>query len=377
MDNLIRQTKLAAGKNGPPNKSAVVGFDGFVDEIIKVVDKRLDYQNFIPFETISDFANRLAKASGLSTNIEMVPQQVKLGGNGPIMANALISFGTEVTYIGCLGKESIHPIFQDMVSGCKKVYSITDPGLTHALEFRDGKIMLGVHFSMKEVNWENLIGKIKEEELADMFMKADLFASVNWTMLPLASDLWRKLQSFLKKLPSRTVKPWIFIDLADPEKRPVEEIVEATQLIAQFKDYFRVVLGLNRKEATEICKALQISFPTPLEATPLDKLVPRIGETLNLDGLVVHPVDKSACYFEGNYSEVSGPYTSKPKLTTGAGDNFNAGFCAGLLVGLKPVECLTLGNATSGFYVRQGHSPNWSDLLGFLDLWANNVGKDF
>ena len=38
-------------------------------------------------------------------------QLTKLGGNGPIMANALASLGLRVTYLGNLGYPNLHPVF--------------------------------------------------------------------------------------------------------------------------------------------------------------------------------------------------------------------------------------------------------------------------
>ena len=65
----------------PP--TAFAGLDGFIDEIVHVVDKRTDFETYSAIPTISDYAARLAKAAGKSTNIEFVLQQVKMGGNGP------------------------------------------------------------------------------------------------------------------------------------------------------------------------------------------------------------------------------------------------------------------------------------------------------
>ena len=76
---------------------AFVGLDGFVDEIIHVVDKRESAESFQRLATISKFSERLAAAAGKSTNIELVNRRTKLGGNGPIMANALARFGINST----------------------------------------------------------------------------------------------------------------------------------------------------------------------------------------------------------------------------------------------------------------------------------------
>src|SRR4029077_21020891 len=80
--------------------TAFVGLDGFVDDILHVVDKRESAEKYVRLPTIAQLAERLAAAAGRSTNIELVSQLNKLGGNGPIMANALASFGLKVSYLG-------------------------------------------------------------------------------------------------------------------------------------------------------------------------------------------------------------------------------------------------------------------------------------
>ena len=44
----------------------------------------------------------------------------------------------------------------------------------------------------------------------------------------------------------------------------------------------------------------------------------------------------------------------QPKISTGAGDHFNAGFCLGRVLGFWLAESLCAGVATSGYYVRTG-----------------------
>src|SRR5208282_2435750 len=122
--------------------SAFVGLDGFVDEILHTVDKRDSAEVYQRLPTIARLAERLAAAAGKSANLELVCQMTKLGGNGPIMANALASFGLKVTYLGVLGYPNLHPVFEDFAKRAE-VHSIANPGTTDALEFEDGKIMVG------------------------------------------------------------------------------------------------------------------------------------------------------------------------------------------------------------------------------------------
>src|SRR5438034_854465 len=102
----LRETcanRLEENSNRVASFSAFIGLDGFVDEIVHVVDKRQSAESFERLATISKFSERLGAAAGQSTNVELVTKLTKLGGNGPIMANALASFGIRVAYLGNLG----------------------------------------------------------------------------------------------------------------------------------------------------------------------------------------------------------------------------------------------------------------------------------
>src|SRR6185295_3335088 len=172
-----------------PQLKAFVGLDGFVDEILHIVDKRENAEKYVRLLTIEKFAKRLAGAAGKSTNVELVSQLTKLGGNGPIMANALASFGLKVGYLGNLGYPNLHPVFADFAKRAE-VFSIAEPGYTDALEFEDGKIMLGKHQSLKQMTWANINTRFGRDNFVSHFGNADLVGFVNWTMLTGMSDIW-------------------------------------------------------------------------------------------------------------------------------------------------------------------------------------------
>ena len=184
--------KLLASAAAAPRLSAFVGLDGFVDEIIHVVDKREDARTFLRLPTIAKFAERIAGAVGRSTNFELVNQRTKLGGNGPIMANALASFGLRVTYLGALGYPTLHPVFNGFAERAE-VHSIAEAGHTDALEFEDGKIMIGKSAQLGDVNWANIQARYGRDQFAQKFGRANLVGFVNWTMLPYMSDIWAAL----------------------------------------------------------------------------------------------------------------------------------------------------------------------------------------
>lgn len=346
--------------------TAFVGLDGFVDEIIHAVDQRSDPQHYTRIRTIAQFAERLAAAAGRSTNVELVNQLTKLGGNGPIMANALASFGLRVTYVGALGFPALHPVFEDFARRAE-VHSIAEACHTDALEFDDGKLLLGKLAPLNEVTWSNIAARFGREQFAAKLASASLIGFVNWTMVPYMSDVWEAILTELcPKLtgPRRTM----FFDLADPEKRTVKDLRRAIELIVAFEKYFDVILGLNEKEACEVGKAL--GLPTE-DRSPagLSRLAREIHARAPIRTLVVHPVAYALAVSGGEVSLLAGPFVARPKLTTGAGDHFNSGFCLGKLLGLDDAGCVLTGVTTSGYYVRTGRSPTVADLVRMMRAW--------
>jgi sugar/nucleoside kinase (ribokinase family) len=348
--------------------TAFVGLDGFVDDILRVVDKRESAEKFTEMSTIPQLAQRIGAAAGKSTNLEVVSRMTKLGGNGPIMANALASFGIRVTYLGILGYPNLHPVFQDFARRAE-VHSIAEPGYTDALEFDDGKVMVGKHASLKEVTWPNIQARYGRERFAAKLGTSDLVGFVNWTMLTYMSDVWEAvLKDVCPGLPGPRRR--MFFDLADPEKRTRADLQRALDLIVKFQKHFDVTLGLNEKEANEIACVLGLPDDAH-DVEAITRLAGALAARLPIDSLVVHPTQFAVAVTNGSTSTVKGLFTRKPKITTGAGDHFNAGFCLGKLLGLDNAQALLVGVTNSGHYVRTAESPSVEQLASTLRQWPN------
>jgi sugar/nucleoside kinase (ribokinase family) len=356
-----RKLALSASELGATR--AVVGFDGFVDEIIAVVDKRHVDGRYDPVRTIAAMGDKIRAASGESANYELIVTQRKLGGNGPIMANALACLGLDVTYIGNLGFPDLDPVFRDFATRAR-VVSIAEPGHTDALEFEDGKLMLGKHESLHEVNWENLVARLGRDELRGLMGGAALIGMVNWTMLPRMSQIWEHLAAeVFPNLAGR--RPTVFVDLADPEKRTPEDIRGALGLVARFQDHLDVILGLNLKESMEIAAVLALPSQSEPEKAIAEQAA-AIRRALGVGCVVIHPRRAAAAATASETAHFAGPFVSQPKISTGAGDHFNAGFCLGRILGLGLEESLCAGVSTSGYYVRSAESPSLRDLADFV-----------
>jgi sugar/nucleoside kinase (ribokinase family) len=351
------------------HKTALLGFDGFVDTIVTPVALRAGQgDNFTPFASIADFGQRILGAAGKSTNIEFYPRMDKLGGNGPIMGNALLAQGARVTYVGALGRGNVHPVFADFASRAH-VISLCEPAQTTAAEFPDGKLMLGMMRSLDELTPANIttaLGGI--DGYRATLGASDFVALVNWTMIPNMTAIFTDLVQ--RVLPSLPVRPGrtFFFDLADPEKRSAADLVYALETIAKFEQFGRVTLGLNLKEAQQVYAALGFTATNETEAA-LREMAKNIRTRLDLTTVVVHPKESAACATRDDTWWIPGPYVAQPLITTGAGDHFNAGFSAAQLIGCSPEACLGAGVSTSGHYVRTAQSPSLSDLETFLANW--------
>lgn len=357
--DIVKRAIISLEKN-VVTRHILAGFDGLVDEIVHVVDKRKSHEEFQRIRDISSFSRRIASGAGISANIELVPERIKLGGNGPIMANALIGLGQEVSYIGALGKHYIHPVFRSFADSCRKVVSITEPGHSDALEFLDGKIKMNKTSSFSEINTENLLKKIPADELIRLVEESDLIAINNWSMLPGLSDV---IEHFSKMIKKAHKKPKVYIDLGDPKKRVDADTRKVLKLLGDIPA--ETQLAMNMSESTSISLVMGIKEDDILTRAEL------IRHQLGISGVVIHPVNGAALSHVHESLWVKGPFTRNPVLSTGAGDNFNAGYCFGWIAGLDPGQCLAMGVCSSGYYVRNGASPNREQLLDFMKKWLD------
>ena len=369
MDHQTRTLEeLQTHRSNITTKNAVIGFDGFVDTVMHVVDRRTGPgTQFERMPKIEDFGNRIVAAAGKSTNIELYPIMEKLGGNGPIMANALLATGVKTRYIGALGKPTIHPVFADFAEKTDPI-SICEPGVTNAIEFDDGKILIGTTAILDEISFEAVIAAMGEGAFLDLISRADLISLVNWTMIPHMTAFFSSLLGqILPILPPRDQRIFFF-DLADPQKRSVGDLQTALRTISRFHPFGSVTLGLNFNEAVQVAAALNLPEPKN-DPDGLQELATRIRQTLQIGTVVLHPVDSAACATRDDSWWVPGPFTANPNIATGAGDHFNAGFVTGQLLKLSPEACLSMGVSSSGFYVRTMKSPGLNDVDGFLREW--------
>jgi len=349
--------------------TATIGFDGFIDYIVRVVKSKKSKHENVFFKGINEFGAYISEKSGKSCSIEIIGQMTKTGGNMPIMATALGRLGTRVNCIGALGLPDIRREFAGMrADGCA-LYSIAEPGITTALEFDDGKVMLADMTALDKISWEGIKSAIGEGVLSELYEKSTLIGLVNWSEIENSTEIWEgvlyEILPCLKHRPGRI----LFFDLADCSKRQGKDIEKVLHLIEKFSAYGRVVLGMNENESRLAYYALTGNSGNE----SLERVGSGIYKKLNIDTLVIHPVDGSFAWNKDGDHYACNFHIRRPKLSTGGGDNFNAGFCWAMLMGLDITSSLIIANAISGFYVKNGYCGRREDIMDFLYKWYESI----
>lgn len=350
-----------------------IGFDGFTDDIVAAVEQRLSPESYKRFETIGALGDKIKKAAGQSCNIELAPLQCKMGGNAVILANALIEGLHRITLAATVGSEKeIEPLFLPLTSRCSATIPLGPSGHSDAIEFQDGKIILGKLTPLLNLTAQSLLDKIPLKTLITLFSESNLIVNANWTMTPMMNLFWRYLEEHViasLPLPTKEKPRYFFVDLADPDKRSDSDLLEAINCLAALNDRCSIILGLNRSEA---CRLLQL-----VEGTDICSLnnssegltaALKLKEKIEINTVLIHCAHWAAAASEGSTAVTDTAFCPHPLLSTGAGDHFNAGFCNGLLYGLSLEGALICAVASGAFYVHNGKTATIAELAQFIEF---------
>jgi hypothetical protein len=340
-------------------KQVLVGFDGYIDKLVHL--KRNQNQPPEYFKTIGEFSGHIASNSNQSCDIEVDCISEKLGGNGPLLAQALAAKGVQATCIGAFGYPKLHKSFDSFAKNCKAI-SVEQPANTFAMEFSDGKLMFGDSDSLAHIDFAKICDRVGLNELEQLLNQCDLFCFTNWSGLLYSNNL---LEGISTKVCSKLSKKerMAFFDLADPSPKSPKEFQQFFKLLRKFQEYFWTIIGLNPKE----CLLVYNQFFQKKEPCFTPKMLEELRLLFPVHEIAFHGIDYAMAGTQSIAMQtVRGERVQSPKVVTGGGDNFNSGYCIGKLMGLSPALCACLGNFSSMLFVANGESPDLSLILNFI-----------
>jgi hypothetical protein len=277
--------------------------------------------------------------------------------------------GLSVEFAGAVGaspgtRTPLHKAFEPFAQRCASVVTLGEPSTTACYEFADGKLMLNDRANVQAVTWDAVRSAYGPTGLTAALSRARLVAVVNWSLLGgtqgILEALARDVMPGLPRTPRR-----FFVDLADPSPRSAGDLSACLRTLGdmQRSGGGEVTLGLNLMEAEIVGGHLGVGC---VAMGTLDAAAAEIRERLGLSCVVIHPREGAAAATAGERAWFDGPLCAQPRLSTGAGDHFNAGFAFAQVLGLPLPECLAVGTGLSGVYVREAESPGLGRLVSFL-----------
>ncbi|MFP4167052.1 MAG: PfkB family carbohydrate kinase [Opitutales bacterium] len=344
--------------------SGICGFDGFIDTFIRLEQPK----------SMAEFGPKVAAAAGIAASYPVRHIGDKFGGNGPLFASGLNDIHEDVidiTYIGALGRESIMPIYREALENkTKQLYSLADPAHSDCLEFTDGKVMLSDLTACADVTLERLLECVEADALDAELEAADFIAAVNWGKMVNVGPICSYLAQRLGELGVEKKKVHYFMDLAEFEGRPSEDIDDLLERLKGITEQCRTMLSFNLKEAWQMGEVFDGAFSGRKDPESVAELAALLREKIDVDRIIIHPNDGAACASAAGTVYVPGPVCREPLISTGAGDNFGAGCLTAALRGLDDAEIILAGNCASGHYVRSGRSASFKAMNKLLDAWA-------
>ena len=188
----------------------------------------------------------------------------------------------------------------------------------------------------------------------------------------------------------------MFIDVADCSVKDRGDVFRMLKMIHEISEYCDIILSVNHNEFQTTTGVLE-EFDAQKNTFEENKMCKNEIEDNKTSGnenifddswnenakhlydfcglkyLCVHLRDSAYGYDGSDIYCTKNKLIKNPKVSTGGGDNFNAGLLYGLLTGLDLEGAMITGNAASGFYITQGHGASREELVRYLNNWAQEL----
>lgn len=337
---------LAGFRDMPDRPRALVGFDGYVDKLVK---PRRSQALEDCFDTVREFAETLLSMGGTSSDIAVSRMFEKIGGNGPLLADALADKGVPCTCIGAMGEEALPAPYRALAEKVT-LYSVAECASSYVMEFNDGKIMLGDTDSFLHIGWKEVQDRLGSERLLELFARSRLTCFTNWSGLPRSTELLEGIiEDICPNISDTQFIHTLFFDLADPTAKSPAQFQEFFSALERLRSGFERVVGLNPKECMQVYNHFYGKAADHFDSRMAEDLL----RDFPADEIVVH--DAGCAYAGktgGTLRKVSGRFLERPLISVGAGDNFNSGYCLGKLCSLPPADCAALGNESAVLFMQ-------------------------
>ena len=197
--------------------------------------------------------------------------------------------------------------------------------------------------------------------MTSLINETDLLGFTNWSGLSQSNDILNGINLSVQKCNRKRI---LFFDLADPSCKSSGQFTDLFSLIEKLSISFHIILSFN---CNEILIAYNQFFNCN-RSTFNYNMAKELVTALPADEVVVHSTDWAiAAGKDYSIAEVKVEKVTNPVILTGAGDNFNAGYCLGKLCSFDSNFCLHLGNISATLYVERGHPVGINEIVTYIE----------
>ncbi|MDS0258781.1 hypothetical protein NDI56_05165 [Haloarcula sp. S1CR25-12] len=364
MDDATRRAVTAAREQFPGPEAVetgrvVFGFDGYLDRVREVVADRTDPTSHERLPTLSGFRDRVDRSveEESSLSFEWLENGRRTGGHTCHLARAFGTWAFEPTLVGMYG-DPVHESFE-VEFGEYDLVTLGEPGVTDAVEFDDGKLMLTEIGDTMTLDWAGLADRLGHERLLDRLEGAALLGVGYWSETPFLPDVLDGLAARWDDIeaPPETV----LVDPGDVRKLDRDRLRAGREAIGRLDEVTDVVVSANRAETGVLADAYDEAADRSFEAAAEE-----VYGALAPTWFVGHGVDRSVVVTGAGTDSVAVPAVDEPEMTTSSGDHFNAGLALGVISGLGPSAAVVLGNSVAGHFVRTADQPSLDEVSAFV-----------
>lgn len=342
--------------------NVLLGCDGFVDEVYKIVDVRQNLSEYSPMDNMQVFGELVVKRTGGGLGLEIVPKRRCSGGFTPNTGRIGAFLGIKPTLIGLYGAKDIDPAFEEFKENCN-LLSLGDPALTLVLEFSNGKVLMSALKAVANLTWTDLVAFFGEAKLKELFSGVDILGLGYWSLTP---DFDNFLKGMLSQYEGSTPPKRMFFDFADINKKANESFLESLGLIKQFNDKIPMTMSLNEHEGAELFTRFGIECKEDPAEIAVD--LKAVRQKIGIDELVIHTPQFAVASSEKlGEAQAQQEFQKNVIRTAGAGDSFNGGYVAACLGDLSLKERLVVANAATAFFVTHATAPTKEEMLAQIE----------
>ncbi len=338
MKNILNKLKGA-------EYTALLGIDGMVDEVWEIIDKRNSPTDVVKMEKLLSFGEVITERRTGGIAKERLLKRRSSGGFVANTGRAVAKLGVSSTFLGMF--EPLDKVFYEF-NDIATLIPVGSPIYMNILEFSDGKLMMPHLNELLNLKWEDIVLKLGEDRLKDIF-SVDIVGVGYWSNLFDFDNILREICALA--IENKKTK-YVFHDFANLNKRTLDDLGEAIEVLKRENKRVPQILSLNKHEGILLAKYL--GFEVNENPDEFKSLVSKMREKLYIHEFLVHTLDFSIIATEDECEITYQKLCEKPTKTTGAGDTFNGAYMAAKLVEEDAQKRLQFANAVAYHYVETG-----------------------